>query len=307
LKATVTAGLTGQAPGLDWILDPDQFRILTASTIPANHALWATSATDTAELPGTIASYQQAGPPADPATEAAATARAEATVAPPAQMLLQLDYGTVTYSSSQVWAPVLNIAPMGETGVASYHTITLLKRNTGGQYTSYVTGITVAPQVGASGTALWGPGGQATDPDADRLIPATLTGFAISPVPRHPGKVSDIALLSLTYGQGHTTGFGYQAPVVDQQYTVSSETTSNGGTFTITIAGAHTATLPGQEHTLTALTDPWVTRQRTATLDQLNQLGFGTLPGNAVHLDQMAQTPLTDWPTAARIGTETWA
>jgi hypothetical protein len=222
-------------------------------------------------------------------------------------MLLQLDYGTVTYSGTQVWAPVLNIAPMGETGIASYHTLTLLKADEDGQYTSYVTGVTVAPQLGASGTALWGPGGQPATPDADRLIPATLTGLAISPVPRHPDQVSDVALLSLIYGQGNTTGYGYQSPVPASQYTVTTTTSSDGGTFTITIAGAHTAALPGQDRTLTALTDPWVSARRTATLDQLSQLGFTTLPGNAVHLTQMAQTALTDWPTAALIGTETWA
>ena len=309
LKATVTAGLTGQPPGLDWILDPDQFRILTASTIPANHAIWVTSDTGTAELPNLVADYQQAGPPSPPATQTPAPAQAQAIVPPPAQMLLQLDYGIVTYSSSQVWAPDLNIAPMGETGIAAYHTITLLKSDEDGHYTGYVTGITATPQLGASGTALWGPGGQATDPNADRLIPATLTGLAISPVPRHPDKVSDVALLSLIYGQGNSTGFSYQNPVVDQEYTVTSEATGDGSTstFTITISGAHTATLTNEQFTLTALTDPWVTTQRTATLDQLSQLGFTTIPGNAAHLTVMAETALTDWPTAARIGTETWA
>lgn len=311
LKATVTAGLTGQPPGLDWILDPDQFRILTASTIPANHAIWVTSDTGTAELPNVVADYQQAGPPSPPApqTPAPAQAHAQAIVPPPAQMLLQLDYGTVTYSSSQVWAPDLNIAPMGETAIAAYHTVTLLKSDEDGHFTGYVTSITAAPQLGASGTALWGPGGQATDPNADRLIPATLTGLAISPVPRHPDKVSDVALLSLIYGQGNSTGFSYQDPVVDQEYTVTSETTGDGSasTFTITVSGAHTASLTNEQFTLTALTDPWVTTQRTATLDQLSQLGFATIPGNAAHLTVMAETALTDRPTAARIGTETWA
>lgn len=289
IKATITSGLISQVPGVDWILDPDQFRILTASTIPANHASWSTSATGTAEFPNLVADYPGAA------------------AGPLAQMLLRLDYGTVTYSGTQVWAPDLNIAPMGENDVASYLTVTLLKRDENGQYTGYVTGVTVAPQLGASGTALWGAGDQASDPNADRLIPATLTGLAISPVPRQPGKVSDVALLALIYGQGNTTGFGYQAPVTDQRYTVGSQPSADGATLTITIGGAHTAALTNHQNVLSALTDPWVTSQRTATLDQLNQLGFTTLPGNQARLDVLAQTALTDWPAAARIGTETWA
>ena len=286
LKATITAGLLSQPDGLDWILDPDQFRILTTSTIPANHAMWAVNAGQNADLPSTVTSYLSAATPAPGI---------------PAGMLLQLDYGTLTFSSSQVWAPDLNVAPMGETGVASYHAITLVK---GG---SYITGITVAPQLGASSTALWGTPGPASDPNAGRLIPATLTGLAISPVPRTPDKVSDVPLLSLSYGQGNSTGYGYQAPAPDSQYTVTAEPANPGPVLTITITGAHTASIPNQQYLLTALTDPWVTSQRTATLDQLNQLGFTTIPGSTAHLDQMAQTPLTDWPAVARIGTETYA
>jgi len=292
IKATVTAGLTGQAPGVDWILDPDQFRIRTASTIPANHAGWATTASQIAELPDAPADYAGGAAPAPGV---------------PAGMLLRLDVGTVTSSADHVWAETLNIAPMGETGVASYHTITLLKSDENGDYTSYITGITATPQLGASSTALWGTPGQATDPNADRLIPATLTGLAITPVPRTPGKVSDVPLLSLIYGQGNATGFGYQAPAVDPAYTVSSTASPDGQTLTIGVAGAHTATITNQQYLLTALTDPWVASQRTATLDQLNQLGFTTTPGSTVRLGQLAQTALTDWPAIARIGTETWA
>jgi hypothetical protein len=302
VTATVAAGMISQVPGLDWILDPGEFRILTASTIPANHAAWATSA-GIAELPNTAASYRRAAAPAgQPAGELLA-----ATVPRPTQLLLQLDYGTVTYSDTQVWAPDLGIPPMGETGIASYHTVTLLKRDKNGRFTGYVTGVTVAPRLAASPTALWGNQGPSDDPNAPRLIPATLTGFAISPVPRHPRQVSDVALRALIYGPGNTTGFGYQAPVTDQQYTVTSAVSPDGQSLTITVGGAHTATLDNQQHVLSALTDPWVSSQRSATLDRLSQLGFATLAGGEVHLETMALTALTDWPFAARIGSETWA
>jgi hypothetical protein len=293
VKATVTAGLISQAPGIDWILDPDQFRILTASTIPANHGGWTTSAAQAAELPNVVADYQGTA--------------GDSPGSVPGDMLLRLDPGTVTSSAADVWAPVLNIAPMGETDVASYHIVTLLKRDETGQFTEYVTGVTVSPQLGASNTALWGVKDPDGDPNAERLIPATLTGFAISSVPRHPGKVSDVALAALIYGQGNTTGFGYQAPVVDQRFTVTSAVSSDRETLTITVHGGHDATLPNDHYVLSALTDSWVAGQRSSTLDELRRLGFSTVAGDAVHLGLMAQTALTDWPSVARIGSETWA
>jgi len=298
LKATVTAGQTGALPGVDWVLDPDKFRILIASTIPANHALWATAAGQTAELPSAVAGYQRA--PAPPEAAAAAPAA-------PDGMLLRLDHDTVTYSDSQVWAPALNIGPMNESNVASYLTITLRRRDENGNLADYFTGVTVAPQLTASGTALWGPGGQAGDPNAQRLIPATLTGLAISPVPRHPDQVSDVTLESLLFGEGHSTGFSYQDPVVDQSFTVTSAISPDGQTFTIDVAGAHTASLDNHGYVLSALADPWVARQRSATLNALRGLGFTTAAADEVHLDVMAETALTGWPSATRIGSETWA
>lgn len=320
IKATITAGLIAQPGGIDWILDPDQFRILTASTIPANHGLWSTSATQAAELPNTVASYERApAPQTPPPATPDLAARAQAPAGPPpASVRLQIDDGAITSSDTQVWAQTLNIAPMNEANVDSYHTVTMAKSQ-GGQFTGYVTGVTVAPQLGASNTALWGAIGQAADPNAARLIPATLTGLAISPVPRQPGTVNAVALQALSYADAYATGFGYQAPVPDQRYTVTtpdtptppatpaSPTTPDESVFTIAISGAHTATLDNTGHILSALTDLWVASQRTATLDQLNRLGFTTTPGGAVHLDVMAQTALTDWPSAALIATEAWA
>ena len=134
-----------------------------------------------------------------------------------------------------------------------------------------------------------------------------MTGFAISPVPRKPGQVSDVPLQSLIYVQGDTTGFGYQAPVVDQQFTVTAAVSTDKKTFTITVSGGHGADLPNQNYVLKALTDPWVTSRRTGALDELQRLGFGTKAGAEVSLDKMAAAALTDWPSAARIGSEVWA
>jgi len=196
---------------------------------------------------------------------------------------------------------------MAESNVDSYHVITLRRRDDDGNLTGYVTGVAVTPQLTASNTALWGDPGEPGDVNAQRLISATLTGIAISPIQRHPGQVSDVPLLALIFGEGNSTGFGYQAPVVDQEYTVSGTVSADGETFTVDVGGGHTAALENQGYVLSALTDPWVSGQRTATLDELRQLGFGTTAGAAVSLTAMASTALTDWPSAARIGSETWA
>ncbi|HEX4832094.1 MAG TPA: DUF6603 domain-containing protein [Trebonia sp.] len=291
VQATVSAGLVSQADGLDWILDPDQFRILTASSIPANHACWATADGALAELPNAVASYQPGAPPGGA----------------PGGMLLQLEDGAATYSETEAWAPGLSIAPMGESGVASYHAVTLRRGDASGQFTQYVTGVAVAPRLGPSAAALWGEPGPAADPNAPRLIPATLTGLAISPVPRHPAQVADVPLASLVYGPGNTTGFGYTAPAADGQYTVTAQASADGATLTITVAGAHAATLGNQRYALAALADPWVASQRSATLDELRRLGFATLAGDAARVEAMARTTLADWPAIARIGSETWA
>ncbi|HEY1701349.1 MAG TPA: DUF6603 domain-containing protein [Trebonia sp.] len=307
LKASVTTGLISTSDAVDWILDPDHFRILTASTIPANHGLWSTSAASTAELPNAVSSYGRA---AAPVTDLAVPAGAM-----PPEMLLQLDYGAVTYSGTRVWAPELNIGPMKRAKVASYLTVTVRKRQENGQLADYVTGVTVTPQLTASNTALWGappdtgpddsPG--INNPNAERLIPATLTGLAISPVPRHPDRISDVSLESLIFGEGRSTGFGYQHPVVDGPYTVTSTISDDGHTFTIDVPGGPPNSLENHDYELSALTDPWVAGQRSATLQELNRLGFGTARADTVQLSQMADTALTDWPSATRIGSETSA
>ncbi|MGZ4172451.1 MAG: hypothetical protein ACXVRN_13900, partial [Solirubrobacteraceae bacterium] len=298
----VTTGMIRQgAAGIDWVLDPDHFRILTSSAIPANHAMWTTGQTQTAELPNVVADYRTGPVPAPGPAPAAATASSDPVRD---EMDLVLEAGTTTFSETEVWAPTLNIGPMGQENVASYHTIALRKYDDkAGAYADYVASVTVAPQVGPSNTALWGPPQTSPDPNAQRLIQSTLNGFAISPIDRQPDQVSGISLLALIFGEGHETGFGHQQPEVGADYTVESSISSDKSTFTITVSGEHQAALENTGFVLSALADPWVAAQRTAILDELNMLGFTTTKGDAVQLTTMAQTALTDWPGAARIGT----
>ena len=287
IKAGVTAGQIGTGPrGIDWILDPDHFRIVSSSTLPANHAQWSAAAKDPTELPNVVASYQRLPGPVP-------------------GMLLALDRGTVTKSMTEVWETKLDIGPMRQRGVASYHTITL--RDEDG---NPIGGVTVAPQVGPSNTALFVAPPEDTDkpatpdPNAQRLIPSTLTGLAIMPVPRRPDAVSDVKLLALIYGEVKPTGFAYRQPVPDKRYTVSSTTSGKGRDFTITVGGAHAASLENHGYELSALTDRWVGVQRDAVLTELRELGFATAAPDEVKLTEMAKTALTDWPGAALIGAQ---
>ena len=143
---------------------------------------------------------------------------------------------------------------------------------------------------------------QKPKPNAARLIEATLSGFAISPITRKPDQVSDVSLLSLIFGEGHDTGFRYQRPTVDSRYTVSSSVSDEGRRSR---SMSRAITRPPSPTTITcspSVDEQWVRTQRASTLDELRNLGFHTLPSDEVHLTEMAKTPLTDWPSAGRIG-----
>ena len=160
IKATVEAGLISPGPaGVDWIVDPNHFRIRTDSTAPANHGVWATAEKTSDELPNIVANYRRVAP-APPLLEAAG----EVGAAPP-EMELLLDYQTKTFSAKKVWAPTLNIAPMEVKAVKSFHTIALRKYDTkSGGYTRYITGVAVTPQLRSSSTALWGSRSRSPSP-----------------------------------------------------------------------------------------------------------------------------------------------
>ncbi len=165
----------------------------------------------------------------------------------------------------------------------------------------------MTPQLGASNTALWGAA-QPADPNAERLIQATLTGLAISAVPRHPDQVSDVPLLALIYGEGNDDRI--RLPVAGRRPALHGQLRDHRrrpGPSASTSAATTPPRLTTTDYVLSALADPWVAGNRTATLDELRRLGFTTSPGAEVRLSTMAKTALTDWPSAARIGSETFA
>jgi hypothetical protein len=296
VTATVASGRRPvTATSVDWIIDPDQFRIVTSSTVPANHALWRVEDTKTDELPNAVKDYTRLPKPVEAATKRSV----------PQEMKLALDWDTVTYSqihrdSDKVWEPTLNVAPMDKPKVAAYHTVSLKRKHS----SDYIKALTVAPQLSPSTTALWGaPGdGVSSDPNADRLLPSTLTGLALSPVPRFPDVVNPVPLFSLIFARGNHTGFDYQPPIPPSPYVVTSTTSPDKKEFDIHVSGAYTKKLENKGYELSALVDAWVVDQRKTVLDELTRLGFETVPSKDVDLSGMAKTVLTNWPHAALIG-----
>lgn len=291
IKGSVSTGLMQtDVGGFDWIVDPNQFSILTNSTVPANNGEWALSESTEFAVPNTVSSYNQ------PRVEG--------------QPYLKLPAGTKTFSETEVWNPVVNIAPMNQTSVSSFHKIHVGKRREGdpwGVFSIYFTDLSVTPVMLDSSTALWGEDVQPKDkkPNDPLLVPLTLTGFLITPIPRTPSSINDVPLIELLFADKYSTGFTYQKAVVDTDYTVTSTIIheKDKHELKITISGKHTAELKNENYRLSSLIDPWITQQRASILDDLAENGFSTYKSNQIDLKTFAtETALTDWPAVKMIG-----
>lgn len=302
LRADVT-GADGKP--LDWIIDPDHFRIVTTSAVPANHADWTTGAGALTSLPNDHTYYHVGLGPSNPAISTGGAAhslpRAEPPTGVPDGMYLWLEPHTPPEpTTGPVWEEVLHVAPMDVSNVSAHHVIDLHSRVEGS--VSYVTALAARPVRTASNTALWGAKPVTQTVNAPRLIADTLTGLELSPVPRHPNQVNAVPLNELAFQQSPGTEFAFPAPPADTSYTVTIQFSDNDHTLVITVTGAAEQHLTNTDYRLTCLTDVWVTAQRTSVLDELHTLGFATSTSGEVDLGPMAATQLADWPVIARMG-----
>lgn len=307
IRATVEAGKLGDGgAAVDWIVDPDAFRILTVSTVPANHATWATDPSTDQELPNILADYTRTDP--IPALLSPAEGLALRTQAPPppppsapAGMALILSRDVETAEPPAVWEPDLHIGPMDESDVISTHAIELTKADNTGAFTDYITTFSVEPVLAPSSTALWDKKKQKPAANDKRLIEHTLTGFRISAVPRTPARVSGIPLLELIYGTAYSVDYTAETAIVDTSSTVTSAIDDDD--LTITVTGAVSATLPNKDFVLNAIGDTNVAARRAVILDDLVKNGFATTPSAKINVTLFATaTALTDWPRAAVLG-----
>ncbi|MCB1088863.1 MAG: hypothetical protein KDM63_17640, partial [Verrucomicrobiae bacterium] len=311
IKASIPMGLKDsevtdpEGNLIDWVLDPNGFGILTNSTIPGNRAKWILDGDNEAEIPNTVLSYN---------AEQIDVEKGPYLILPPATNRNQKTYSeTVKDSEKEVWNPTLHIGPMGKDDVRSYHIVELSRKSeNGGSEDDHITAISVAPVLAASNTALWDKNTGGNDaPNQPLLLPATLTGFLITPIPRKPAQVSDIPLLLLIFEFGFRTDYRFTAAAADSNFTVSAsfeekedpKTGTMASTLLIEVSGKKKVTLKNEKYVLNALGDSWVGQQRDLILEDLNANGFSTFAKGEVHLELMAtKKALTDWPVVAILG-----
>lgn len=272
LKATVAAGLLGTYDDDNWLVDPNNFRIETNSTIPANQAVWTIEdGEDT--LDNAVASWGE--------VDAAGLYR---------------NLPAKTFSDAYVWNPTVDIKPMKQNGVQSLQSITLTYLKTG----KHVTNLSITPILANSASALWVNDGKAQDANAEPFSLDSLTGFAITPIPQSPGTVSNVPLMSLLFSQGSSTGFRYQRALPNPAYQASGTIEANKD-LKITISGGHEQIIVNTGLALKALVDPWVSSQRSGLLTDL-AAAFATYTPDEVKLTDMAQKALMNWPAVQLLG-----
>lgn len=303
VSASVSAGLVDKdqtsedGEVWDWILDPDHFQLVTTTSIPANDWEWVNGASSTASIPNDSTQFDLSD------------------VDVSQRPYLALDPGAVIYSNAVddppsatlVWNPTIDIKPMKLRDVKSVHTITLAMRTTSdgiGQFSDYLLAVTAAPVLGSSNTALWGnPDNDPNDPNAPLLLPATLLGVEIRPVPRDPDTVNNVPLIDLLFTQGEQTTFSYTSSQPDPRFGVTACVQPSDAALEIAVTGAATENFTDHNYVLSTLTDSWVETQRQGILDDLDANGFGTYGASEVTLTEMGSTEeLTDWPTVALLG-----
>lgn len=285
IKATVSRGLLrSDVQGFDWIIDRDRFAIVTNSAIPANQAEWAGASTPTLSNARADYNNKKAAP--------------------------YLSLPEDTFDATNVWNPSLNIAPMSLQAVRSFHSVEFRMKATDGSFSAPVTWVSVQPMLLGSSAALWSQSA-GDSPNIESLVPSTLTGFNITPIPRFPSAVSNIQLLDLLFAQGFSTGFTWQAQAADTTHTVQSTETpatpTEPDTLTIQITGAGAPAAPVTSHgfVLNALADSWIAGQRAAILSDLRANGFQTLMPDEVHFTDIgmaARKALVDWPMVRLLG-----
>jgi hypothetical protein len=283
----VTKDVTSQDGELwDWIVDPDNFMIVTATTVPANYAFWSISSSgEPAQILNNLPIVNASNLP-----------------------YLELAPGTKTFSDKQIWNPTVNVAPMKLTSIQSKHTITLCKRSGSNDqgFSDYITSVAIQPVLGSSNTALWGTPNAtaANDPNITPLLSQTLLGFQIIPLPRNPDTVSNVPLIDLLFTQGEQTNFSYTSAQPDTAYTLKVTNDPVAETLQIDVSGASTQSLSNQFYVLQSLLQTWVVGQRNAILADLDTNGFGTYAPGQVTLTNMGTTEaLTDWPMINILGT----
>ncbi|MCB0429494.1 MAG: hypothetical protein H6585_02540 [Flavobacteriales bacterium] len=288
VKASVPSGLLGSGvEGFNWIVDPDQFVIVVNSTIPVNQPKWVNSEGQTVDVSDDVSAYNAT--PVDVENGP----------------YLKLGTKQATYSATQVWNPDLSIRPMKQDNVQSVLTLQVSKRAASdppGTYSQPINTLSIQPQTASSNAAMWLKNPDKPSPNDPALVPFSLTGFQLSPIPRNPSSVNNVPLIQLLFQKGNEAYYSFGSAAVDTRYQVTA-TLPTPDQLTIKVSGQAAETLENDNYILSSLEDKWVVSQRAAILDDLNTNGFTTYTPQDVNLSILAtQTALTDWPQVLLLG-----
>jgi hypothetical protein len=282
VQASVDAGLLQtEVAGLDWIVDPERFAILTNSAVPATGVRWLGPA-GAADIPNSVAVFT--GTSLDVSTHPFFT----------------LPPDLATASDSFVWNPALGVRPMKAQDIESRHTVALTKHESG-QPATAITAVTVQPVLLDVSAAMWANTTAPPGANDARLVPRSLVGLRITALKRRPATVDNVPLEILLYQRGYASAFDFSATPADTRYSVEIAATAPT-ILDLTVSGATTVPLANQGFVLASLGNSWVAEQRSAVVAELASI-FGTRPAAQIDVSTMATaTKLTDWPTTAVLG-----
>lgn len=264
---------------LSWIVDANHFAIQSNMLVPAKQATYNAFDLQT------------------PFTKSAAFTPASATAPSPA-------YDESIFPAGVAWAGDLGVLPMGlgADHFSSHHTVLLRRPAQGDDYTDPtkyvhdVDDIAVGPLVKATSAALWAP----AEPGLNgaRLIPQTLVGLRLSPMPQYPDVTLKADLWAMLFDQTQQITWQADPPAPDQQDPY--EATADGATLSFKLGGQ---AVTCQDYKLTALTDSGASAARQAVVASLDTIGF-TFATDGIDVADLAQYPLWDWPMIRTLGEE---
>jgi hypothetical protein len=292
ISASVTKGLVPEKSGdsespstkeFSWVVEPNYFVIAVSSSIPSNEASF-----NAAKISNNTDDYGQ-----------------DSSVP-----YLKKPSKVFSDQNKQIWNSDLSIGPMKKKGIHSYLTVTVTKEDKNANTND--SAFTLEPSLLDVPQSLWGEYQDSSTtnpnpPDNKQLVESALVGLLLSPIPRHPGVVSNILLEALIFQHDHQTVFFYSVPAVDSSFSVSTPPTNDATKLNIVINPQNPepslkSPIMNSNYILAALGDPWVSSKRNPIIDALHN-EFATYSASEVNVSILAKDKaLTDWPAVSLLG-----